>query len=88
VQTADDPDADALGDELVRVLADSAIDEAEQSGDLGVYLIALTGWGQDEDRRRTEEAGFDHHLVKPVELDALARLLGSLPRITSSSTRS
>jgi CheY-like chemotaxis protein len=39
-------------------------------------LIAVTGWGQDEDRRRSREAGFDHHLVKPVEPEALARLLG------------
>jgi CheY-like chemotaxis protein len=30
--------------------------------------VAQTGWGQDEDRRRSREAGFDHHLVKPVEL--------------------
>jgi CheY-like chemotaxis protein len=38
-------------------------------------LVALTGWGQDQDRRRSREAGFDHHLVKPVDLDALVRLL-------------
>ena len=38
-------------------------------------LIALTGWGQEEDRRRTREAGFDHHLVKPVDLFALQKLL-------------
>ena len=36
-------------------------------------LVALTGWGQDEDRRRSEEAGFDAHLVKPVDEVALAR---------------
>jgi PAS domain S-box-containing protein len=41
-------------------------------------LAALTGWGQQEDRRRTAEAGFDHHLVKPVEPDAVQRLLGNL----------
>ena len=40
-----------------------------------VTLVALTGWGQDEDRRRSEQAGFDAHLVKPVDLDALAALL-------------
>jgi PAS domain S-box-containing protein len=40
-----------------------------------VVLVALTGWGQDEDRRRTREAGFDHHLVKPVEPEALHGLL-------------
>ena len=42
--------------------------------------MALTGWGQDEDRRRSEEAGFDHHLVKPVEPAALEKLLASLKR--------
>lgn len=40
-----------------------------------VLLVAQTGWGQDEDRRRTAAAGFDAHLVKPVELDSLLRLL-------------
>ena len=39
-----------------------------------IVLIALTGWGQAEDRRRTKEAGFDHHLVKPVDLDLLQSL--------------
>jgi signal transduction histidine kinase/CheY-like chemotaxis protein len=38
-------------------------------------LIALSGWGQPEDRQRSRDAGFDHHLVKPVEVDALERLL-------------
>ena len=38
-------------------------------------LIAVTAYGQDEDRRRSHEAGFDHHLVKPVDPDALQRLL-------------
>jgi CheY-like chemotaxis protein len=36
-----------------------------------MLLVALTGWGQDDDRRRTEYAGFDHHLVKPVERSEL-----------------
>jgi signal transduction histidine kinase/DNA-binding response OmpR family regulator len=40
-------------------------------------LIALTGYGQLEDQRRAHEAGFDHHLVKPADLDALAALLAS-----------
>jgi PAS domain S-box-containing protein len=43
----------------------------------GVVLVAVTGWGQDEDRRRTAEAGFDHHLVKPVAPDAVRRLLAA-----------
>jgi CheY-like chemotaxis protein len=41
----------------------------------GVLLVALTGWGQEEDRRRTTEAGFDVHLVKPVEPGALDNVL-------------
>ncbi len=39
-----------------------------------VVIAAATGWGQDEDRRRSEEAGFDHHLVKPVDAAALGKL--------------
>ena len=38
-------------------------------------LIAVTAYGQDEDRRRSHEAGFEHHLVKPVDADALLRVL-------------
>ena len=44
-----------------------------------VVLIALTGWGQEEDRRRSRAAGFDDHLVKPVDVSALQALLVSLP---------
>jgi len=40
-----------------------------------VRLIALTGWGQDSDRARTREAGFDHHLVKPADPAEVAALL-------------
>ncbi|HEY1376607.1 MAG TPA: response regulator, partial [Gemmataceae bacterium] len=40
-----------------------------------VTLIAMTGYGQDEDRRKARDAGFDHHLVKPVDPEELARLL-------------
>jgi CheY-like chemotaxis protein len=40
-------------------------------------LIALTGYGQQEDRRRSAEAGFDHHLVKPVGPEELDRVLNS-----------
>jgi CheY-like chemotaxis protein len=46
--------------------------------DLGLtqsLLVAVTGFGQDSDRRRSQEAGFDAHLVKPVDLDALDCLL-------------
>jgi CheY-like chemotaxis protein len=43
-------------------------------------LVALTGWGQPEDRRRTEEAGFNHHIVKPAELDALRHICETVAR--------
>jgi CheY-like chemotaxis protein len=41
-------------------------------------LIALTGWGHPEARRRSREVGFDRHLVKPVKLETLRALLASL----------
>jgi signal transduction histidine kinase/ActR/RegA family two-component response regulator len=41
-------------------------------------LIALTGWGQENDRRKGQEAGFDHHLVKPVDVAALQELLSAV----------
>jgi PAS domain S-box-containing protein len=43
-----------------------------------IIVIALTGWGQEHDRKRSRDAGFDGHLVKPVDYDALAQLLTSL----------
>jgi signal transduction histidine kinase len=49
-------------------------------GGSGVVLIAQTGWGQEEDRQRTREAGFDRHLVKPVDPEELMQLLAGLPR--------
>jgi CheY-like chemotaxis protein len=45
-----------------------------------MVLVALTGWGQEEDKRRATEAGFDHHLTKPVEPDVLHKLLAVLSR--------
>src|SRR5262249_14706478 len=45
----------------------------------GTILVALTGWGQDEARRRSREAGFTHHLVKPISPDDLAQVLGARP---------
>jgi CheY-like chemotaxis protein len=43
-------------------------------------LIAVTAYGRDEDHRRSHEAGFEHHLVKPIDPDALLRVLKSLGR--------
>jgi PAS domain S-box-containing protein len=44
-----------------------------------MILVALTGWGTEGDRRRTHEVGFDQHLVKPVEMDALTKILAEMP---------
>jgi PAS domain S-box-containing protein len=43
----------------------------------GMILVALTGWGQQEDKRRASEAGFDHHMTKPVDVAALESLLAA-----------
>ena len=50
----------------------------EQPWGKTMVLIALTGWGQEDDRRQSKDAGFDAHLVKPVDYGALMELL-SLP---------
>jgi CheY-like chemotaxis protein len=42
-------------------------------------IVAVSGWGRDEDRRKSRDAGFDHHLVKPVDYDTLIRLLSEPP---------
>jgi PAS domain S-box-containing protein len=49
-----------------------------------IFLIALTGWGHEEARRRAAEAGFDLHMVKPVEPAALENLLAGLQRVQAS----
>jgi CheY-like chemotaxis protein len=60
-------DGYALGSELLSRLGDQA-----------PVLIALTGYGQERDRRRSEDAGFAFHLVKPVDRDRLMQILDSL----------
>jgi signal transduction histidine kinase/ActR/RegA family two-component response regulator len=47
------------------------------SGETEMHLIALTGWGQDQDVRRSREAGFDHHLVKPPDIERLREIIAS-----------
>ncbi|MEW5918706.1 MAG: ATP-binding protein, partial [Gemmatimonadota bacterium] len=49
-----------------------------QFPDRKTTIVALTGWGQEEDRRKAREAGFDRHLIKPADVGALQALLGSL----------
>jgi PAS domain S-box-containing protein len=46
----------------------------------GVVLVAVTGWGQEQDRQRAVAAGFDHHLVKPISAETVETLLHSLAR--------
>jgi PAS domain S-box-containing protein len=52
----------------------------EQPWGRSMVLVALSGWGQEEDRRRSRDAGFDSHLVKPLEPDAMEKLLAGLDR--------
>jgi DNA-binding response OmpR family regulator len=51
----------------------------------GVLIIAITGWGQEDDRRRAREAGFNHHFTKPVDFERLLDLIDreSPPRAAS-----
>ena len=51
----------------------------EQPWGRHMLLVALTGWGMDEDRHRSLEAGFDTHMVKPVNHEALVKLLAAMP---------
>jgi len=51
----------------------------ERTGGGQILIVAMTGWGQPEDRRRTEIAGFDRHLVKPVDPEAVMKLLADQP---------
>jgi CheY-like chemotaxis protein len=51
----------------------------EQSWGKRSFIVAITGWGQEDDRRRSREAGFDQHLVKPVDFAALETLLAAVP---------
>ena len=44
----------------------------------GVVLVAVTGYGQDSDRQRSQDAGFDHHLVKPAEFEKVRQILASV----------
>jgi CheY-like chemotaxis protein len=46
----------------------------------GMHLVAITGWGQEEDKRRASAAGFDDHLTKPVDPDRVAEVLTQFVR--------
>jgi len=53
----------------------------------GALLVAVTGYGQENDRARTREAGFDHHLVKPIDLDRLYAVLDDYAASTATGMR-
>ena len=49
-------------------------------------FVALTGWGQKEHRERSKEAGFDYHLVKPVNIEALKKIFSELDKVRIQQT--
>ena len=57
----------------------SQSDSREEEGCKDALIVAVSGYGQEEDRHRTKAAGFDHHLVKPVSYDELFTLLDPKP---------
>jgi PAS domain S-box-containing protein len=56
----------------------------EQHATKNILLVALTGYGQPEDRQRSKDAGFDYHLVKPVDIDDIQAIIGSIKPPTAA----
>lgn len=61
---------DMSGDDVARAIR-------QESWGKRVLLLAVTGWGQPDDREKARRAGFDQHLTKPVDLDDLDKLLSA-----------
>ena len=57
---------------------EAARDIRQESWGKNIFLIAVTGFGQDEDRRRSLEAGFNYHFVKPIDVVELEKKLSEL----------
>ncbi len=57
---------------------DTALQMRKEAWGRDILLVALTGWGQEDDKRRTQEAGFNHHLVKPLDFAVLDKLLAGV----------
>ncbi|OZI07234.1 hypothetical protein BWI93_15820 [Siphonobacter sp. BAB-5385] len=51
----------------------------EQPWGKELFIIAVSGYGQQEDKQKSQEAGFDEHLTKPVDIEALIQVLSRLP---------
>ena len=84
VATAFRPDVILLDIGMPRLNGyDTARRIREQPWGKNTVLVALTGWGQEEDRQKSHDAGFDTHMVKPVELAALEELLANLKAETA-----
>jgi CheY-like chemotaxis protein len=56
-------------------------------GTADALLVAVTGWGQERDRLQFKAAGFDHHLVKPIEPERLKELLATTAGVATDRTR-
>ncbi len=69
------PDVVLLDIGLPKLSGYEAARRIREAGGAQSLLVAVTGWGQDEDRRRARDAGFDHHLTKPVDPAAISRLI-------------
>jgi len=69
------PDVVLLDIGLPKLSGHDAARRIREARGADILIIAVTGWGQEEDRRRAREAGFDHHLTKPVEPADIARLI-------------
>lgn len=78
VVTEFQPDVVVLDIGLPKVNGYDLARQLRQSG-RHIVLVAFTGYGQDDDRRRVREAGFDHHLLKPLEPEALAKIIDAVP---------
>ena len=70
-----DPDVVLMDIGLPKLYGYEAAQRIRKARGDGVLLIAITGWGQEEDRRRAREAGFDYHLTKPVDPEAISQLI-------------
>ena len=78
IEAADDfrPDAALLDIGLPNLSGYDIARHIRDTRGARVLLVAITGWGAEEDRRRAREAGFDHHFTKPADFERLVGLLG------------
>ena len=82
-----EPDVVVLDIGLPKINGYDLARQLRQSGNpRHIVLVAFTGYGQDDDRRRVREAGFDHHLLKPLEPEALATIIDAVPAHVASAS--